>query len=231
MSARGALSLLCLLISLPALGGQTSFTNSGGQLNVGWQDREGKAQQLSYRLEAGKLPPLIAYRPARMQEDVLQSLLQQAPLAFPEVQFSLVRPAMSLSIKSRNADKAREASQWVKPEQAKLEAAWLTQHYFQPFTAPDGAPAIKQDHVRIALESRDELAPLMEQLKQEGATETEARQKTVAHMLDFIQAIPYQLLDSQSGRSGKGFLSPRQVLEQNRGDCDSKVTLMAALLA
>lgn len=231
MSARGALSLLCLLLSLPALGGQTSFTNSGGQLNVGWQDREGKAQQLSYRLEAGKLPPLIAYRPTRMQEDVLQSLLQQAPLAFPEVQFSLVRPAMSLSIKSRNADKAREASQWVKPEQAKLEAAWLTQHYFQPFTAPDGAPAIKQDHVRIALESRDELAPLMEQLKQEGATETEARQKTVAHMLDFIQAIPYQLLDSQSGRSGKGFLSPRQVLEQNRGDCDSKVTLMAALLA
>jgi hypothetical protein len=66
--------LLCLLLSLPALGGQTSFTNSGGQLNVGWQDREGKAQQLSYRLEAGKLP-LIAYRPARMQEDVLQSLL------------------------------------------------------------------------------------------------------------------------------------------------------------
>ena len=50
-------------------------------------------------------------------------------------------------------------------------------------------------------------------------------------MLDFIQAIPYQLLDSQSGRSGKGFLSPRQVLEQNRGDCDSKVTLMAAMLA
>ena len=230
MSTRGSLPLLCLLLCLPVHAGQTYFTNGGGQLNVGWQDREGKTQQLSYRLEAGKLPLLIAYRPARMQEDVLQSLLQQAPLTFPEVQFSLARPGMRLSIKSRNADKAREASQWIKPEQAKLEAAWLKQHYFQPFTAPDGVPAIKQDHVRIALESRDELAPLMEQLKQEGGTETEARQKTVAHMLDFIQAIPYQLLDSQSGRSGKGFLSPRQVLEQNRGDCDSKVTLMAALL-
>ena len=76
MSARGALSLLCLLLSLPALGGQTYFNSNGGQLNVGWQDKEGKAQQLSYRLEAGKLPPLIAYRPARMQEEVLQSLLQ-----------------------------------------------------------------------------------------------------------------------------------------------------------
>ncbi|HCH54329.1 MAG TPA: hypothetical protein DE109_12775 [Aeromonas sp.] len=232
MKTTRSLSLLLgMLLALPASAGQTYFNSNGGQLNVGWQDREGQPQQLSYRLEAGKLPPLIAYRPARMQEEVLQTLLQQAELEFPEVQFSLSRPSLALSLKSRNADKAREASLWVKPEQARLEAEWLKQHYFQPFTPPDGAPAIKQDHVRIALESRAELAPLAEQLKQEGATETEARQKTVAHMLDFIQAIPYQLLDSQSGRSGKGFLSPRQVLEQNRGDCDSKVTLMAALLA
>ncbi len=120
---------------------------------------------------------------------------------------------------------------WLNQQRDKLESEWLKQHYFQPFTAPDGAAAIKQDHVRIALESRSELAPLAEQLKQQGSTETEARQKTVAHMLDFVQAIPYQLLDSQSGRQGKGFLSPRQVLEQNQGDCDSKVTLMAAMLA
>ncbi|WP_429098867.1 transglutaminase domain-containing protein [Aeromonas rivipollensis] len=232
MKTTRSLSLLLgMLLALPTSAGQTYFNSNGGQLNVGWQDREGQPQQLSYRLEAGKLPPLIAYRPARMQEEVLQTLLQQAELEFPEVQFSLSRPSLALSLKSRNADKVREASLWVKPEQARLEAEWLKQHYFQPFTPPDGAPAIKQDHVRIALESRAELAPLAEQLKQEGATETEARQKTVAHMLDFIQAIPYQLLDSQSGRSGKGFLSPRQVLEQNRGDCDSKVTLMAALLA
>ena len=232
MKTTRSLSLLLgMLLALPASAGQTYFNSNGGQLNVGWQDREGQPQQLSYRLEAGKLPPLIAYRPARMQEEVLQTLLQQAALEFPEVQFSLARPSLALSLKSRNADKAREASLWVKPEQARLEDEWLKQHYFQPFTPPDGAPAIKQDHVRIALESRAELAPLAEQLKQEGATETEARQKTVEHMLDFIQAIPYQLLDSQSGRSGKGFLSPRQVLEQNRGDCDSKVTLMAALLA
>ena len=139
MSARGALSLLCLLLSLPALGGQTSFTNSGGQLNVGWQDREGKAQQLSYRLEAGKLPlSSLTVRPG-CRKTYCKACCNR-PLAFPEVQFSLVRPAMSLSIKSRNANKAREASQWVKPEQAKLEAAWLTQHYFQPFTAPTALP-------------------------------------------------------------------------------------------
>lgn len=233
MTKASPLPLLCalLLFALPVSASQTYFSNSGGQLKVGWQDREGKAQQLDYRLEAGALPPLIAYRPARMQEDVLQQLLQQAVIDFPEVQFTLSRPELALNIKSRNADKAREAHAWVKPQQAKLEADWLKQHYFQLFTPLDGGPAIKQDHVRIALESRAELAPLADLLKRQGESELAARQQTVAFMLDFVQTIPYRLLDSQSGRAGKGFLTPRQVLEQNAGDCDSKVTLMAALLA
>lgn len=227
----GILLLCCLWFTLPASAGQTYFNSHGGQLNVGWQDKDGKAQQLTYRLEPGKLPPLIAYRPARMQEEVLQSLLQQATTEFPAVQIALSRPDMELKIKGRQPDQVNKALAWLTQQRDKLESEWLKQHYFQPFTPPDGVPAIKQDHVRIALESRTELAPLADQLKQAGTTETEARQKTAAHMLGFIQAIPYQLLDSQSGRSGKGFLSPRQVLEQNRGDCDSKVTLMAAMLA
>ncbi|MBV7597299.1 transglutaminase domain-containing protein [Aeromonas sp. sia0103] len=231
MRRYGGLALLCALLVLPAGASQRYFNNSGGQIDTGWQDSEGKSQQVSYQLAPGTLPPLIAYRPDRMQEEVLQRLLQQAVIDFPEVQFSLSRPDLLLSIKSRNAEQARAARDWVGPERSKLEAEWLKQHYFQPFTPPDGHPAIKQDHVRIALESRQELAPLTELLTQEGATETEVRQQTVAQMLDFIQAIPYRLLDSPSGRTGKGFLSPRQVLEQNQGDCDSKVTLMAAMLA
>ncbi|WP_425592342.1 transglutaminase domain-containing protein [Aeromonas taiwanensis] len=231
MTSTRSLLLLTLLLALPASAGQTYFHSSGGQLNVGWQDREGEEQQLTYRLEAGKLPPLIAYRPARMQEEVLQRLLQQGVAEFPGVQFSLSRPGMELQLKSRQPEQVNQAMSWLTRERGKLESEWLMQHYFQPFTAPDGASAIKQDHVRIALESRTELAPLADQLKRQGTTETEARQKTVEYILDFVQAIPYRLLDSQSGRSGKGFLSPRQVLEQNGGDCDSKVTLMAALLA
>ena len=223
--------LLCTLLALPAGANQRYFNNYGGQIDTGWQDNEGKTQQVSYRLAPGTLPPLIAYRPARMQEEVLQRLLQQAVLDFPEVQFSLSRPDLVLNIKSHNAEQARAAQDWIRPERRKLEAEWLKQHYFQPFTPPDGHPAIKQDHVRIALESREDVAPLTELLTQEGATEMEARQQTVALMLNFIQSIPYRLLDSQSGRAGKGFLSPRQVLEQNQGDCDSKVTLMVAMLA
>lgn len=226
---------LALLLSLSGadqvLAAQSHFINSAGLLNVGWQDNKGEPQQLSYQLAAGALPPLIAYRPARMQEEIWQSLLREANDQFPEVQFSLARPAFELSLKSRHQDKAQAAMAWVKTRRAELEQAWLRQYYFQYFIPPDGSRAIKQDHVRIALESRSELAPLADLLKQSGATELEAYQNTTAWVLDFVQNIPYLLLDEPSGRGGRGLLTPRQVLEQNSGDCDSKVTLMAALLA
>ena len=231
MKRTTAIFLLCTLLALPVAAAQTYFTNSLGQINVGWQDSAGKPRQLTYRLEQGKLPPLIAYRPARMEEEVLQTLLRGVRENYPEVQFTLSRPSLELHLKSHNQDKAKEAMAWLETQRGKEEQAWLTKHYFQYFTPPDGQLAVKQDHVRIALESRSTVAPLAEQLKQQGSSEPEARQKTVAEMLAFIQSIPYQQLDSLNGRQGKGFLTPRQVLEQNRGDCDSKVTLMAAMLA
>ncbi|MFM5688004.1 transglutaminase domain-containing protein, partial [Aeromonas caviae] len=164
-----AIPLLCaLLLALPVCASQTSFNNSLGQISVGWQDSEGKPQQLTYRLEQGKLPPLIAYRPARMQEEVLQVLLREVRQNYPEVQFTLARPSLELHLKSRNQDKAREAMAFLESQRSKEEQAWLTKHYFQYFNTPDGQLAVKQDHVRIALESRSGLAPLADQLKQQG---------------------------------------------------------------
>ncbi len=123
---QAAALFFALLFSDTSSAGQTFFHSTGGLLDVGWQDREGQPQQLSYRLDEGRLPPLIAYRPARMQEEVLQQLLQQARIDFPEVQFSLARPTRLVNLKSRNADQVREAQAWIAPEQAKLEGEWLT---------------------------------------------------------------------------------------------------------
>ena len=106
-------------------------------------------------------------------------------------------------------------------EQAKLEAAWLTQHYFQPFTTPDGAPAIKQDHVRIALESRDELAPLMEQLKQEGATETEGARRRWPTCSTSSRPSPINC--STASRAALARVSePAPGAGAEPGDCDSR---------
>lgn len=218
-----ALPLLCgLWLALPVCAGQTYFNSSGGQLNVGWQDKDGKVQQLTYRLEAGKLPPLIAYRSARMQEDVLQSLLQQGVAEFPAVQFSLSRPEMELRLKGRQPEQVAKAMSWLTQQRDKQEAAWLKLHYFQPFTAPDGAAAIKQDHVRIALESRSELAPLAEQLKQQGSTETEARQKTTAQISTSCRPSPINCSTASRAARARAFSAPARYWSKIRATATAR---------
>jgi hypothetical protein len=45
-----------------------------------------------------------------------------------------------------------------------------------------------------------------------------------------VQSIPYNKLQSRLTSSGAGFNPPLKLLWENQGDCDSKMTLTAALL-
>jgi hypothetical protein len=45
-----------------------------------------------------------------------------------------------------------------------------------------------------------------------------------------VQSIPYSTLESRITSAGAGFNPPLKLLWENQGDCDSKVTLTAALL-
>ena len=163
-------SLLCLLLSLPP-GGQT-FHQQWRSLNVGWQEREGRRSSSATGWGGQISSPTV--RPGCGKTCTAKPAT--GPLAFPEVQFSLRAPRAS-SIKSRNADKARGS---LPPGQAwagQTGAAWLTQHYFQPFTAPT-ALLPSSRIMCIALESRDELARFRwSSSSRKGATETEARQR------------------------------------------------------
>ncbi|MHA7002816.1 transglutaminase domain-containing protein [Aeromonas schubertii] len=221
------LPLICLL-PLLVTAKQLSFTHQGEEVRVRWEQGK-EAKSLSYQLAPGKIPPLIAFPPERFRREILQGLLQQGQRQFPTVAFRLGRDG-ELNLSARRQESVNQAMEWLNKRRPELEQAWLSRYYFQTFTDPAGAEAVKQDHVRIAMESREELAPLASQLKQEGGDEMAARRKSAEAVLAFVQAIPYALLDNSGVRGGRGFLSPRQVLLQNRGDCDSKVTLMAALL-
>ncbi|MDO2948464.1 transglutaminase domain-containing protein [Aeromonas simiae] len=219
---------LLLLLPLSLCAKQLSFVRSGDEVSVRWEQGQ-EAQALTYRLERGTLPPLLIFSPERLRRDTLQTLLQQGKEQFPGVRFRL-GPGGELTLQARSQQAVDAAMAWLATTRPKVEDEWLLARYFQRFTDPAGGEVVKQDHVRIALESRAELAPLAEQFKEEGGSEEEARRKSTAAVLAFVQAIPYALLDNSGIRGGRGFLAPRQVLLQNRGDCDSKVTLMAALL-
>ena len=74
-----------------------------------------------------------------------------------------------------------------------------------------------------------EATRLAEALLQAAGGEQTPPRDLFNYLLAFVQAIPYQQLQSEDGRRGSGFLLPQQVLSNNRGDCDSKVTLLASL--
>ena len=49
--------------------------------------------------------------------------------------------------------------------------------------------------------------------------------------LHFVQTIPYDRLEQRDLKTLSGFLLPTQMIAQNRGDCDTKSTALAAILA
>jgi len=82
------------------------------------------------------------------------------------------------------------------------------------------------DYARIANASLADLQPVVLRLRPwlSGLSRREA----INRLLLLVQSIPYDRLDSRV--TDAGFLMPLSVLAQNRGDCDSKSVLFAALL-
>jgi hypothetical protein len=49
-------------------------------------------------------------------------------------------------------------------------------------------------------------------------------------VLSFLQTIPYDILEDRTTSNGAGYVTPINLLTNNRGDCDSKAVAMAAIL-
>ncbi len=227
-----AIPLLCaLLLALPAGASQTSFNNSLGQISVGWQDSEGKSQQLTYRLEQGKLPPLIAYRPARMQEEVLQVLLREVRQNYPEVQFTLARPSLELHLKSRNQDKAREAMAFLQSKRSEEEQAWLTKHYFQYFNTPDGQLAVKQRSCAHRAGEPQRAGSTGGSTQTAGQYRNRSAPEDRGPHAHLYPEHPLSAARQPERQAGQGLSPAPSGAGAEPGDCDSKVTLMAAMLA
>lgn len=82
------------------------------------------------------------------------------------------------------------------------------------------------NYAGIAAEALRDLHPVALALK--SWTRGLSKRQSIARLLSFVQSIPYDELRDRETDSG--FLAPLSVIAQNRGDCDSKAVLFAALL-
>lgn len=236
---RGRLLLLLALLMPPALEAkQLSFYRDGQSLSYRWQlpdnlaKEKGEILPLSFSLpDETAIRYFTAWRKEAVQQILYSRLLTAARQEWPDVLFRLQKqPRWSLSYSRVPAGEQEKLDNWLASQEQEQFNALLKERYLMQSSDAMGRPGLKPDHVRIIEESGAELGDVAEALLTAAGGEQSEPRLVVEWLLAFVQDIPYNALQSDGGNRGTGYLLPRQVLVQNRGDCDSKVALLAALI-
>ena len=230
---------LPLIITCNATAGQLQFDKKEQEQNFlfhyQWIDHQQQAQSISFLLPKEALferfRQFKAYKTDLAEKYVQRAIrkqLRKEPLPGIQVYFRHQHDGTYVDIKGRDTDKVALAYAKV----AKLERDYFSQHlsdsFYHRFITHDRIQGIKPDHVRIANISVEDIKPI-KQLILEKVSIRNIRQVT-NYILSFVQSIPYSTLESRMTSSGAGFSPPLKLLWENQGDCDSKLTLAAALL-
>jgi len=158
----------------------------------------------------------------------IQACLQEKPLANVQVKFVKEDGQTKINISGKNTINVNNAYQELSKLEKKYGDEFLAKSNYQHFVTYSGINAIKPNHVAIAEQSVHDLK-IFKELVLDDVNVKNIR-KVTNFVLGFVQSIPYEKLESRITSSGSGFNPPLTLLYQNKGDCDSKVTLTAAIL-
>lgn len=235
--------IACLVISGFTL---SSFTTSAEQLaftkteagnsyqfSYQWRDSNEQVQSLTFALAKTSLfkpfRQFRTYKPSFAQRYVnrhVHKFLRKNPIK--GVHISSSARNNHIELKSQSAEQLTQAQRQINELNQKYFDEYLGKHFYHQFIDHHRQTAIKPDHVIIAEHSVDILKPTKELILTKVSVKN-IRQVT-DFVLGFVQTIPYSELESRITSSGAGFNVPTKVLWENQGDCDSKMTLTAALL-
>lgn len=229
-----------LLLSVPVDAKQSYFhreeTAKEVTLNYRWLDAFGTERNLTFSLDKNKMSAQHkvnkSYRPEIAQRYVYIQLQKAAQKVNPRearVRFRRLNNEIQIEVKSQND---RVAEKWLREMQIVQDQAlteYLRQNYYGRYTGPYGEQGVKPDHARFVDESVHTVLPaaqaIYEQINEDSTSRT-----YVNLLLSWVQSIPYDNLQDRLTSYGAGFMSPPEVLTSNKGDCDSKSVLTAALL-
>jgi hypothetical protein len=233
------LALILMFVATQSGAQQLSFKKetSDGQTHFKyrWLDTKDKKQNLAFTFENktmfGRFRNFKGYQPSRVKKTILVALKKAAAKVDRkkvDINFVERNSTYSISVSSKNKDLLANTEKMLIDVQNKTEAKILKKAYYNILTDKFGKTGVKPDHVRFAKESRKDILPLTQAIM---AANPNLRGRYVAeYVLAFIQSIPYSTLESRRESHGAGFSPPLRLLNNNQGDCDSKVTLMANML-
>lgn len=232
-----ALWLLAALLTVQAAtpARQLAFRRDGLTLHYRLQPppalAAGAIQSFSLTLPAQTLLGTFRpWKPDAARRILYTRVLQAASQQWPDARLR-VEPGgdWPIAIHTGDGKQLPEIRSWLDQQMQQELATLLKESYLQQASGPWGENGIRPDYARLIEESSSELGDVAEALLQLAGGEQADPRTRLQWLLLFVQTIPYQTLQSRDGLRGSGFLLPRQVLLENRGDCDSKSALLASL--
>jgi len=231
------LSTLLIFFCGSAIAEQAHFSKKeyedSYQFSYQWQDINKTIQSITFALPKKNLFDQFrnfkTYKVDLAKQFVNKSIkrkLRKKPLDNVQVHFNNLDN--SIDIKGRDELKIQQAHTALSNMEIEISEQYLKNNFYHRFVTHNQVNAIKPDHRRFASLSSDSLKPLKPVIL-ENVSIKNIREVT-DFTLGFIQSIPYSTLESRITSAGAGFNPPLKLLWENQGDCDSKVTLTAALL-
>jgi hypothetical protein len=232
-----ALLLLCQFFNVSAE--QTLFKKSvkddQTHFKYRWLDHKNQSRELSFNLSNKSLfnrfRNFKGYQPERVKRTILVKLQQAAAkLDRRKINANFIDRADGIEIQlhSTDQDLIDRTLKGLTAIREKTEAELLKKYYYNVLTDKLGLSGVKPDHVRFVQESHKDIQPVTSAILK--ANPNLRGRQLAEYVLAFVQSIPYSTLESRRESHGAGFSPPLRLLNNNQGDCDSKVTLMANIL-
>lgn len=232
----------CLLISAICFTAQAQQVNFYKQVNTIqtefsylWKHKN-DTFQLRFDINnesLGQMPNSpINYNQRLLQDWVYNEVMWVAKSIDPKkskVKITRKGDRLGFSVESRIPGEAQKILDNLTAAYETAKNDYWEKHFFVQYQSSNGANLIRHDHARYAELSSIELKPIVSAIEKAQQNPGDKRE-FVNIALSWIQNIPYDRLDNRRTSNAAGLISPRDLLLQNKGDCDSKSTLMAAIL-
>lgn len=238
-------AVVWLLFIVPSAAYSQNFfqlhETDSGQLAFSYQWRDFDDHQQSFNFQVDKqefLQPLKRYRGfnrERSQRELAHQLNRYIKQQqWQGIQARLTPRQQSVELVTANArttQKQQQLNDYKKRLRDYYHARWddyLDANFYRQLSLPPGEQGIIPDHPAIASEVTPTLRELIQAIGEQLGTNTQ--RNYINYVASFIQQIPYNDLSNKLDSRGDGFVPPNQLLYYNQGDCDSKVTLMTAVI-
>ena len=233
------LSFILLLGITPAVDAQQlafKKTAKGGQtrFDYRWVDQNNTPQQLNFTIANkvlfSRFRHFRAYQSKTVQRTILVALQKETAKLDPKkIKVDFINRPHGIEIQATGTDQKLMTAtlNGLNKIRDKIQADYLTKNYYDTLTDNFGKTGVKPHHARFAKESRSDMKPIVDAIL---AHRPQLKGRQLAEfILGFVQSIPYSTLESRRESNGAGFSPPLRLLNNNQGDCDSKVTLMASI--